>query len=209
MDRRKAIKNIGFTFGAITMSSTMVSLIQSCQSDNSTWRPKIFNKDQARVVENMLEIIIPETETPGAKSLKLIQVVDADIFYNYSKQRQNNLICLIDEFIIMLKDKEQVRSVGDISEKNLEQYLDKYLNILDPINNDKELYMGWKDLSEGSEWCDIIRKLAPNDKEYLYSNICGVFQDMAANSYKASEYVLTNIRGYIPVPGRYDGCVDV
>jgi hypothetical protein len=86
MDRRKAIKNIGFTFGAITMSSSMVSLIQSCQSDNSTWRPKIFNKDQARVVENMLEIIIPETETPGAKSLKLIQVVDADIFYNYSKK---------------------------------------------------------------------------------------------------------------------------
>ncbi len=42
-----------------------------------------------------------------------------------------------------------------------------------------------------------------------YSQICGLFREMAVNSYKASEYVMTNKLGYVPIPGYYDGNVDV
>ena len=43
MDRRKAIKNIGLSFGTITLTSSVVSIIQGCQSSDSTWTPKFFN----------------------------------------------------------------------------------------------------------------------------------------------------------------------
>jgi hypothetical protein len=42
-----------------------------------------------------------------------------------------------------------------------------------------------------------------------YSQICGLYREMAVNSYKASEYVMTNKLGYVPIPGYYDGNVDV
>jgi len=42
-----------------------------------------------------------------------------------------------------------------------------------------------------------------------YSQICGLFREMAVRSYKLTEYVLTNKLGYVPIPGYYDGNVDI
>ena len=42
-----------------------------------------------------------------------------------------------------------------------------------------------------------------------HSQICGLFREMAVNSYKLTEYVMTNKLGFVPIPGYYDGNVDV
>ena len=42
-----------------------------------------------------------------------------------------------------------------------------------------------------------------------YSQICELLREMAVRSYKLSEYVLINKLRYVPVPGYYDGNVDV
>ena len=42
-----------------------------------------------------------------------------------------------------------------------------------------------------------------------YSQICELFREMAVRSYKLSEYVLINKLRYVPVPGYYDGNVDI
>ena len=54
----------------------------------------------------------------------------------------------------------------------------------------------------------LFESFASNDGKN-YSQICGLFREMAVNSYKASEYVMTNKLGYVPIPGYYDGNVDV
>ena len=42
-----------------------------------------------------------------------------------------------------------------------------------------------------------------------YSQICALIRDMAVSSYMISEYVMTNKLGYVPIPGYYDGNVDI
>ena len=42
MERRQALKNIGLSFGSITMSSGIISIIQSCQSNESFTDLKFF-----------------------------------------------------------------------------------------------------------------------------------------------------------------------
>ena len=42
-----------------------------------------------------------------------------------------------------------------------------------------------------------------------YSQICSLFRDMAVRSYMITEYVLVNKLEYVPIPGYYDGNVDV
>ncbi len=49
MKRREALKNIGLSLGAITMSSTVISLIHSC-SKGATWNPKFFSVEEAEIV---------------------------------------------------------------------------------------------------------------------------------------------------------------
>ena len=45
MERRQALKNIGLSFGSITMSSGIISIIQSCQSNESFTDLKFFDNE--------------------------------------------------------------------------------------------------------------------------------------------------------------------
>ena len=46
MDRRKAIKRISLSFGSMTVSTGLISIVQSCQSDDSLNNLKFFNTTQ-------------------------------------------------------------------------------------------------------------------------------------------------------------------
>ena len=61
-----------------------------------------------------------------------------------------------------------------------------------------------KELSNHLDSSDFTESNGKN-----YSEICGLFRQMAVRSYKLTEYVLTNKLGYIPIPGYYDGNVDI
>ena len=54
---------------------------------------------------------------------------------------------------------------------------------------------------------NILCKLNLDGKNY--SQICSLFRDMAVRSYMITEYVLVNKLEYVPIPGYYDGNVDV
>ncbi len=49
MDRRKALKKIGLSFGYVVATPTVISLLQSCKNDTknlTTWVPKFFSNDE-------------------------------------------------------------------------------------------------------------------------------------------------------------------
>ena len=78
MDRRKALKNIGNGIGAIAVTPAVVSLFQSCQT-SATYNPLFIPKDDFKIISNLMEMIIPKTDIPGAVELKLPEFVDAYI----------------------------------------------------------------------------------------------------------------------------------
>ena len=95
MDRRKAIKRIGASFGAITISSGVISLVQSCNSPTNNKELSFFSKNEINFLDRILEIIIPETDSPGANSLNLSKFVDAYIAKNIRTEDQKYLNSII------------------------------------------------------------------------------------------------------------------
>ena len=181
MDRRSAIKNITLSFGTITLSTGTMSIIQSCQTNTADWNPKFFSLSDLQFLEKVLEIIIPETDSPGAKSLKLVRFVDRYIDKNIRTSEKEFLSSMMDEFINMILESENINSIPEIDSKAIEKHLSLHID-------------------SGS----IIAQDGNN-----YSQLCGLFREMAVRSYKLTEYVLTNKLGYVPIPGYYDGNVDV
>ena len=181
MDRRKAIKRIGASFGAITISSGIISLVQSCNSPRTNKDLSFFNKNEINFLDRILEIIIPETESPGANSLNLSKFVDAYVAKNIRTEDQKYLKVMIEEFITMVISSENKSSINDVQNKNLEKYF--------------------------SDHIDNGNMIAADGKNY--SQICDLLREMAVNSYKASEYVMINKLGFVSIPGYYDGNVDI
>ena len=112
MERRQALKNIGISFGSITMSSGIISIIQSCQSNESFTDLKFFDMKQITFLDRILEIIIPETDTPGALSLNISKFVDIYIHKNIRNADQKYLLAMMDEFINMILKSENVSSLS-------------------------------------------------------------------------------------------------
>ncbi len=65
MNRRKALKNIGFSLGAVSATPTLVSLLSSCQNE-SNWSPKLLSDSQIDFISTYIELISPKTKNiPG------------------------------------------------------------------------------------------------------------------------------------------------
>ena len=87
MDRRKALKNIGTGFGAIAVTPTVVSLFQRCQSA-ATYAPVYFSPSDFEKILQLMELIIPATDIPGAIELKLPEFTDSYIASVWDEDRQ-------------------------------------------------------------------------------------------------------------------------
>ena len=179
MDRRNALKNIGKGLGTITITPSILNLFQSCQY-STTLNSVFFNKEQFLVVSKLMEIIIPETETPGAISLKLPEFIDAYIYNVIDEDNISSNKILKDglnKFIDLVKSKTTKEEINKISVKEWEDQLNKIL--ISEGNNDK-ITIAIKD----------IRKLT-------------------VGAYKINEFVGEKLMAYNPVPGQQKGCVDL
>jgi hypothetical protein len=88
VDRRRAIRTIaGTAAGAVTSSIWVESLAALSRQQAHThaaqaaiaaqdWMPKVLNSRQNELVVALTELIIPETDTPGAKAARVNRFVD-------------------------------------------------------------------------------------------------------------------------------------
>ena len=88
---------------------------------------------------------------------------------------------MIDEFINMILKSENVSSIDQVENTRIEHHFSNH------IDNGSMIALDGKN----------------------YSQICSLFRDMAVRSYMITEYVLVNKLEYVPIPGYYDGNVDV
>ena len=179
MDRRNALKNIGKGLGTITITPSILNLFQSCQN-STTLNSVFFNKEQFLVISKLMEIIIPETETPGAISLKLPEFIDAYI-YN-----------VIDEDNIT-------------SNKILKEGLNKFIDLVKSETTKQET----NEISI-KEWEDQLRKVLVSESKNDKTTIAiQDLRKLTVGAYKINEFVGENLMAYNPVPGKQIGCVDL
>ena len=77
MDRREAIKRTSLALGGVISAPTLAVIMKGCSPSRTLeWQPKLFTPNQALMMEEICERIIPATETPGAKGVGVPQFVE-------------------------------------------------------------------------------------------------------------------------------------
>ncbi|MEM8485772.1 MAG: gluconate 2-dehydrogenase subunit 3 family protein [Bacteroidota bacterium] len=87
MDRRAAVKRISAVVGVAITGPTMAGILSGCQPTDGPL--KTLSSSQFNVLEVMSEHIIPETDTPGAKTAQVGAYIDAMLttFYDAEEQK--------------------------------------------------------------------------------------------------------------------------
>ena len=180
MDRRKALRNIGTGIGAITVTPAIVSLFQRCQT-SVTYNPLFIPKDDFKIVSNLMEMIIPKTDIPGAIELKLPEFVDAYIDAVWDEKRKTDFTETWEIFISASSKAAGKENANDLSTADWDAQLAKYLK---PGND------------------------VPAD-EVLASQFVNQLRSLTVNAFKTNEFIGEEVLAYAPIPGEQKGCVDL
>ena len=91
--RREALKRAAWILGGTVSAPTILGVLAGCRAERKTaWTPRTLTPDQRGTVEAIADIIIPETDTPGARAAGVDQFVDAMLTDYYpAKQRDRFL----------------------------------------------------------------------------------------------------------------------
>ncbi len=79
MNRREAIKRTAFLTGGAISASILLGVIDGCKPESTglIWKPEFLSKAQGDLVSEVVERIIPTTDTPGAKDAGVPKFIDS------------------------------------------------------------------------------------------------------------------------------------
>ena len=173
MKRSDALKNIGLTAGFIVATPTVLSLFQSCKSDVATWTPSFLTEEQGVVLNNIIDVILPKTDTPSASDVNVAEFIDKYVKEVYTNEEQKGYKHSFEILVSLLKS-DYNTNVSKITDANYMNLLDTHL-VLDSNGS-------------GSENEDV--------SEFLNG-----LRNTTIHAYKISETVGETILAYDPVPG--------
>jgi hypothetical protein len=180
MDRREALRKTALLMGAAVSASALTGILQGCKATPElTYTPQFFTEDQARIVMEVAEIIIPKTDTPGAKDTGVPGFIDLMLKDCYKKEDQDRFIAGLTSF-----DEEAKKAYGDSfiyckPEQQVELVTKVHAAALAEAKENKE----------------------PKRPFILMA------KELTLLGFFTSEPGATQVLQYIAVPGSYKGCI--
>jgi hypothetical protein len=183
MKRREALKKTLLAMGYTISIPSLISIFDSCNNNSSlTWQPEFFSTDQAKIIGELAETILPKTKTPGAKDLKLDQFIDKMIKQVLSQEDQQLFLKGMDAFEAEAKELNGKNFIDSSPEQRNK--------LLTKIEQETEK-------EPGSIWGFSLNKDA--GPLPFYRRV----KDLTLLGFFTSKEIGKNLLKYDPVPGQY------
>lgn len=205
MQRRDALKRIGLSMGYVVATPTIVSILQSCRNEPK-WIPINFTQEEGNVIYNLIDIIIPKTDTPGAAELDVPQFIDMFIHEVFETNALKVFNRSKNAFINKIREITDQELINEVAPDVYTNLLDTHLKISEEDERALQMKIGMHTIEEDIPDSFIKEPLADNDLIY---NFLATMRDLAIWGFKENEYIGEEILAYNPIPGGYKSCVDL
>jgi gluconate 2-dehydrogenase gamma chain len=181
MDRREALKRTAWIMGGVVSAPAIMGVLKGCAAKPTIdWKPVFLSEDQGVLVSQVAEIIIPKTDTPGAKETGVPGFIDLMLKDVYSKEDQDRFLSGIKEF-----DEAANKEYGD--------------SFIDLSPEDQTAFV--KKTHDAALEAERATTPAPKRPFILMT------KELTMLGFFTSEPGATQVLQYIAVPGSYKGCI--
>jgi len=209
MNRRDAIKRTTFLLGAGLSVGTLSGIMAGCQPEQKTadldWIPQFLDNNQANLIAEIAERIVPQTDTPGAKDVGVPQFIETLIAEYYQKDDQDKIV----KGLVEVDKKAQELYQKDFVTLSAEE-MDKVLIVFDVEAKKQAKKIGKEMEKEGLKDKNRFNTL-PYDVNKKWRNrdvhFFRMIKEMTWSGYFLSEVGATEVLQYSHIPGEYVGCV--
>jgi hypothetical protein len=181
MDRREALKRTAWIMGGVISAPAIMGVLKGCSAKPGIdWKPEFLTKEQAAIVTQVSDIIIPKTDTPGASDVGVPSFIDRILKDVYSKEDQDRFTSGLQAF-----DEGAKTAHGEI--------------FMDLDEADQQTYV--KKLHDEAIQAERNTDPAPKRPFVL------MMKELTMLGFFTSEVGATQVLQYDPVPGAYKGCI--
>ena len=197
MNRREALRNVAVLMGGAISATTLGVLVDGCKPSNK--KGEIFTEDQQLIITELADTIIPTTNTPGAKAAGVGPFVAMMIKECYPDNVQKTFVDGLDD----LEKRSKSKFSSSFVAINAGQRTTVLQEVVDELKKKKESEKG-----KEKEKPDAGKRRSQSESK----KDPGFFQlakELTMLGYFTSEIGAQQALVYSPVPGKYEGCVDM
>jgi len=197
---------MGLAMGYTVATPTLIGIMQSCKGEAVVeWTPDFFTDDQGAVLTKLVDIILPQTDTPSASETQVHLFIDKFANEVMEEQQKGFLKMAMGKFMDKALASSGKEKASDLEALDLESVLAGALKISkeQETQNEEAISNFMESMMEsptggGGNLSDEVATYA------FAKNL----RDMTIWGYKTSEYVGEEVLAYLPVPGEYIACGD-
>lgn len=108
MNRRKILQYVAYTTGAAVSVPLASSLLVGCRPETATGvasQLHFFDEDQYSMIEKLVDIILPKTDSPSATDIGVHTMIDTMVGTAYRPKARENYKSQMGAFFNLLKEK--------------------------------------------------------------------------------------------------------
>lgn len=194
LHRREAIRRVALLMGGAISAPAILGVLAGCSADPDTsakpgaqaeWKPSFLTPAQVALVAEVAEIMIPRTDTPGAKDVGVPAFIDKMLKDVYPKDAQARFVAGLAEFEAQAK-REHGRAFLELQPA---QRAAMVTQVHGPaVKAEREASL----------------PLDQRQRPFIL-----VMKELTLLGYFTSEAGATKVLQYRPVPGAYQACVPV
>jgi len=126
MKRRRIIKLSAY----VTSGALIANLLPGCKTDTieidiNGYSPSFLNNNQYNFISDFAETLLPETDTPGAKSVGLPQIYDSILNNIFTGEQKVKYGKKLTSLISVMKQENDGKSLADISSEDRLTFITK------------------------------------------------------------------------------------
>lgn len=186
MNRREAIRRVALLMGGAVSAPAILGVLAGCKAEPDTaaeWKPVFLTQAQAALVAEVAEIMIPRTNTPGAKDVGIPAFIDKMMKDTYPEDDQQRFIAGLADFEAQAK-REHGRAFLDLEPAQRAALVKQVHDPAVEVERESDL---------------------PLDERHRPFII--TMKELTLLGYFTSEPGATQVLQYRPVPGAYQACV--
>lgn len=201
MDRRNALKSIALSTGVVISSGSLMNALLATKShaanlSDAAWQPLFFKKSEGAIVTTIADIILPQTETPGASEVKVPQFIDLLFEDILDESQRFKFISGLHIFTNGFKRQTSMNFITGEPERQKKHV-------------EKTYSLSQEETSRVLSLVAEPREGAQDKDEYDLWSFLVMMREMTITAYYTSEFVGEKVLSYDPVPGMYQPCIPV
>jgi gluconate 2-dehydrogenase gamma chain len=188
MNRRELLHQVAWLMGGAISAPAVLGILSGCSAKRSaSWQPLFLSKEEGAIVEEVAEIIIPRTATPGAKDVGVPAFIDVMLKDAYPTDDQARFVSGLKDF-----DAGAQRAHGKLF---LELQPDQRVAYVQQIH----------DLAAAEEKAMEKKMTVPLSE--LRRPFILTMKELSLLGFFTSQVGATQVLQYEAVPGAYQACV--